>query len=115
MVFIENENEDKQKLERDIVFDYCKAHPNSALARIDEEIGVDVAVRMMDLFQGTVISFPSRNALRRSVIPMMIQRYLFAVKVDSDVFKERVKQLSKTYKLSKRAIIEMNKTGKYTR
>ncbi len=43
-MFIENENEDKQKLERDIVFDYCKAHPNSALARIDEEMGVGIWV-----------------------------------------------------------------------
>ena len=35
-VFMENKKE--EKLKRDIVFDYCKAHPNSALARIEEDI-----------------------------------------------------------------------------
>ena len=113
-MFIENEKE--EKLKRDIVFDYCKVRPNCALAIIEEELGVDVAVKILDLFRGKVISIPTRDALRRSTIPINIQKNLPVVlSKDSDLFKKVVKQLSQIYKLPKRAILEMNKTGKYTR
>lgn len=107
---------EKQKIERDIIFDYCEAHPTCALAKINNEIGMDIAIRMLDIFRGKIISFPTQNSLRRAVMPMVIRRYLFVVaRVDSNEFKKRLKQLSKTYKLPKRAILEMNETGKYTR
>ena len=110
------ENEKEQRLNRDIVKDYCKVQPTSALAIIEEEMGVDVAVKMVDLFMGTIISIPTREALKRAIMPMNIQRNLpVALSKDSDLFKKVVKQLSQIYKLPKRAIIEMNKTGKYTR
>lgn len=109
------ENEKEQKLKRDIVFDYCKARPNSALAKINEELGIDIAVKILDLFQGKSASFPTSDSLKRAVMPKLIQRHLFMVNPDSELFVKRVKQLSKLYKLSKRAIIEMNKKGIYTR
>ncbi len=112
----EKEKEEKQKIEQDIIFDYCEGHPTCALAKINNEIGMDIAIKMLDLFRGKIISFPTQNALRRAVMPMTIRRYLFVVeKADSEEFKKRVKQLSKTYRLPKRAILEMNKSGRYVR
>ena len=48
-MFIENEKEEKLKkdqklLKKDIVFDYCKVRPTSALAIIEEEMGVGIWV-----------------------------------------------------------------------
>ena len=107
--------EDERNIKKDIVFDYCGSHPTTALAVINGEIGVEVAIQMMNLFQGKMISFPTRNSLRRSVIPMTITRNLLVLKKDSNEFKIVVKQLSKAYGLPKRAIIQMNESGEYTR
>lgn len=115
---IENEEEREQKLEKlrqDIVKDYCKVRPTSALAIIEEEMGVDVAVKMIDLFQGTIISIPTQSALNRAIMPVLIRRALIPLKAKADLFKKGVRQLSKHYKLPKRAIIEMYETGIFTR
>ena len=101
--------------QRTVLTNYCLACPISLLAKISDGGGEELAIEMMVSFQGKIVAFPTRNALRRLMIPVKIQKNLFLLLVGSDEFKKRVKQLSKTYKLPKRAIMEMNKTGKYTR
>jgi hypothetical protein len=107
--------EDKEEMKKKILANYCKAKPGSKLAGLVKTLGIEVAIKLVDEFQGEVLSIPTRNALQRVALPMIIRNDLDEIPPKSKPFKMKVKNLSEFYKLSKRAIIEMNKTGLYTR
>jgi len=107
--------EDKEEIKKKILVNYCFAKPDSKFAKILDKLGIEDAVKLVDEFQGQVLSIPTRNALQRVALPEIIRDELGGLQPESDPFKMKVKSLSNFYKLSKRAITEMNKTGKYTR
>ncbi len=106
---------DKELLIRQIVIDYCRAKPNSTLAKIKEGVGFGAAVKMVDIFGGQTIAIPVQSSLKRSAKPMLIQEQLYGLNPNSSDFKEEVKKLAKIFKIPKRAVEEMNKTGVYKR
>ena len=107
--------EDKEEIKKKVVANYCSAKPDSKLALILDKLGIEVAIQLVDLFQGQALSLPSRSSLQRAALPLIIRDDLEGLEPESDQFKMKVKNLSNFYRLTKRAIIEMNKSGKYTR
>ena len=107
--------EDKEEIKKKILANYCFTKPDSKLALIVDKIGIEVAIQLVDLFQGRAVSLPSRSSLQRAALPLIIREDLDGLEPESKLFKSKVKSLSKFYKVTKKAIIEMNKSGKYTR
>lgn len=107
--------EDKEEIKKKVLVNYCFAKPDSKLALIAEKLGIEVAIQLVDLFQGQVVGLPSRSSLQRAALPLIIREDLYGLEPESDPFKMKVKSLSNFYRLTKRAIIEMNKKGIFTR
>ena len=108
-------NEDKEEIKKKILSGYCFAKPDTKFAQVVDKVGIEVGIKMVDEFWGQVVAIPTRNALQRGALPQIIRDDLEGLKPESDQFKMKVKNLSSFYRLTKRAIIEMNKTGKYSR
>lgn len=106
---------DKEEIKKKILANYCFAKPDSKLALILDRVGIEVAIQLVDLFQGQALSLPSRSSLQRAALPLIIREDLYGLKPESEIFESKVKNLSKFYKVTKSAIIAMNETGKYTR
>ena len=106
---------DKEEIKKKILANYCFAKPDSKLAVILDKVGIEVAIQLVDLFQGQTLSLPSRSSLQRAALPFIIREALYGLKPKSEIFESKVKSLSRFYKVTKKAIIEMNETGKYTR
>lgn len=106
---------DKEEIKKKVVANYCFAKPDSKLATIVDKLGIEVAIQLVDLFQGEALSLPSRSSLQRAALPLIIREDLYGLKSESELFKMKVKNLSRFYKVTKRAIIEMNKKGVFTR
>lgn len=107
--------EDKEEIKKKVLASYCSAKPDSKLALIVDKIGIEVAIQLVDLFQGQALSLPSRSSLQRAALPLIIREDLYGLAPESDLFKSKVTNLSKFYKVTKNAVIEMNKKGVYTR
>jgi len=108
-------NKDKEQLKKKILSAYCFQKPDSKFAQIVDKLGIEVAIKFVDEFFGEVLAIPTRNALKRAALPKIINDDLEGLKFESETFKNRVKNLSSFYGLSKRAILKMNETGKYSR
>ena len=106
---------DKEEIKKKVLANYCSAKPDSKLALILDKLGIEVAIQLVDLFQGQALSLPSRSSLQRAALPLIIREDLDGLKSESEPFKMKVKNLSKFYKVTKKAIIKMNETGKYQR
>lgn len=107
--------EDKEEMKKKILSAYCFQKPDSKFAQIVDKLGIEVAIKFVDEFFGEVLAIPTRNALKRAALPKIINDDLEGLKSESNQFKNRVKNLSAFYGLRKKAIIEMNETGKYSR
>lgn len=108
-------SEDKEEIKKKILSAYCFAKPDSKFAQVLEKLGLEVAVRLVDAFCGQLLVIPTKSALQRAALPKIISDDLEGLKPESDQFKMKIKNLSNFYRLTKRAILEMNKTGTYTR
>ncbi len=107
--------EDKKEFKKKILSAYCFAKPDTKFSRLIDRLGLEVGIKLVDEFYGQLITVPSKNSLQRSALPRIIRDELEGLTPNSTEFKMEIKNLAKFYKLSKRAILEMNKTGKYTR
>jgi len=107
--------EDKKEIKEKILSAYLVAKPDTKFSRLIRELGIGIGIALLDEFWGQVIVVPTRASLQRSALPQIIREELSESKIGSDQFKIRVKNLSRFYKLPKRAILEMNKKGKYSR
>lgn len=108
-------SEDKKEIKKEILSAYCFAKPDSKFAQVVDKVGIEVGIKFVDEFCGEVLAIPTRNALKRAALPKIINDDLEGLKSESNQFKNRVKNLSAFYGLRKKAIIEMNETGKYSR
>jgi len=108
-------NEDKEEIKKKILSGYCFAKPDSKFARVIDKLGIEVGITLVDEFWGQVIVVPSKKSLQRSALPKIIQNDLDGLKLESEEFKFKVKSLAHFYRLTKKAIIKMFETGKYTR
>lgn len=107
--------EDKKEIKKKILSAYCFAKPESKFARVLDKLGLEVAVQLVDEFCGQVLAIPTKSALKRGALPRIISNELEGLSSESDQFKMKLKNLSSFYRLTKRAILEMRETGKYTR
>ena len=107
--------DDKKEIKKEILSAYCFAKPDSKFAQVLDKLGLEAAIQLVDAFRGQLLAIPTRNALQRAALPKIIHDDLEGLEPESDQFKMKVKNLSSFYRLTKRAILEMNKTGKYTR
>ena len=108
-------NEDKEEIKKKILSAYCLTKPDAKFAQMVDKVGIEVGIKLVDEFWGQVIAIPTRNALQRGALPQIIRDELEGLKPETDPFKLKVKNLSSFYRLPKRAIQQMNKTGKYSR
>ena len=98
-----------------IVINYCRTKPMSNLGLIMKEAGVDAATKLVELFIGKTITVPTKKALLRTAMPLMIKYELYDLERNSVEWNEGVKFYSKLFRLPKRAIETMARTGKHTR
>lgn len=108
-------NEDKEEIKKKILSGYCFAKPNTKFAEVIDKLGIDVGIKLVDFFSEKVILVPSKKSLQRSALPKIIQNDLDGLKPKSEEFKFKVKSLASFYLLTKKAIIKMNDSGRYTR
>lgn len=107
--------EDKEEVKKKILSSYIFSKPNTQFSRVIDKLGIAVGIKLVDFFCGQVVVIPTKNSLQRSALPRIIRDELEGSKPESDQFKLKVKNLSNFYMLPRRAILMMNKTGKYTR
>ncbi len=107
--------EDKKEFKKKILSAYCFAKPDTQFSRLIDKLGLEAGIILVDEFCAQVIAVPSKNSLQRSALPRIIMDGLDGLKPNSNEFKMEIKNLAKFYQLSKRAILEMNESGKYTR
>jgi len=107
--------EDKEEVKKKILSAYYFAKPDTKFAQVIDKLGIDIGIKLVDEFWGQVIVIPTKNSLKRQALPQIIRDELEGLKPESDQFKLKVKNLSNFYMLPRRAILMMNKTGKYTR
>ena len=108
-------NENKEEIKKKILSAYCFAKPDTKFAQVVDKVGIAVGIKLVDEFSGRVLTIPTRNSLQRAALPKIISDELDGLKPEHEEFKRKVKSLSDFYRLPKRAILMMNKTGKYTR
>lgn len=96
---------------------YVELRPDSDLAKVIDFVGLLETVKYIERFAGKTVtlSFPSMRSLRRVVMPLVIQNILSQFETGSVEFNEAVKALGKEFGRTKRAIREMNQTGKHCR
>lgn len=107
--------ESEKAVKKTILDEYCRAKPGSVVAEIRIKLGDDLIIQLLDTFSGRLIYLPTRSSLKRATLPMLITERLRGLKPDSVPFKAQVGILSDVYKLTQKAIIKINKTGRYTR
>lgn len=107
--------EDKEEFKKQILEAYCFGKPSTIFAQLIRKLGIDMGIILVDEFVGKAISIPTRNSLKRAALPKTIKDELRGLEPNSNAFKLRVKNLSKFYGLRKKAILKMDKTGKYVR
>ncbi|MCK4825180.1 hypothetical protein KA005_56045, partial [bacterium] len=83
--------EDKEEIKKKILANYCSAKPDSKLALILDKVGIEVAIQLVDLFQGQALSLPSRSSLQRAALPLIIREDLYGLKSESEPFKSKIK------------------------
>lgn len=107
--------EDKKQIKEKILLAYLYAKPETRFSQVVKKLGVEMGIKLVDEFWGRVIVIPSRASLQRGALPQIVKDDLEGLKIDSDLFKKKVKDLASFYRLTKRAIMKMRKTGKYSR
>ena len=98
-----------------IVCEYVDKHRDSTLARIEGLVGLVGATKLWNEFMGETISLPAGKTVYRSVLPTLIRQELKGLRKGSKEFLVGVADLGKRFERSKRAILEMYKTGEHTR
>jgi len=107
--------EDKKEIKQKILEAYLVAKPDTQFSRLIKELGIEAGIKLVDEFWGQIIVVPSNASLQRGALPQLIRDDLVGLKLNSDLFKKTVKDFANFYKLPKRAILEMNENGRYTR
>lgn len=102
-------------LKKGILESYCRVKPSSIVEELRMKLGDDVTIQLLDYFSGRAIYLPEKSSLRRAVQPMLIRQELKGFESGSDLFKIKVKNLSKYYKLTQKAVIKINKRGIFAR
>lgn len=107
--------ESEKVIKKKILECYCYAKRGSIVEEIREKLGDDLIIRLLDDFSGRLIYMPNKSSLRRAALPMLIRAELQGLEPGSDEFKTKVKVLAEFYKITQKAVKQINKTGKYTR
>lgn len=107
--------ESEKVIKKKILECYCHAKRGSIVEEIREKLGDDLIIRLLDDFSGRLIYMPNKSSLRRAALPMLIIEELRGLEPGSSEFKAKVKILSEYYKLTQKAIKQINKKGLYTR
>ena len=107
--------ESEKILKKRILDEYCQAKRGSIVAEIRLRLGDDLIIQLLDNFSGRQIYLPEKSSMRRAVLPMLIKDRLRGLKPGSGVFKAEVSILSDIYKLTQKAIKQINRKGSYTR
>lgn len=98
-----------------ILENYCRVKPHSIVAEVQQKLGDDVIIKLLNNFSGRLIYLPSKSSLKRAALPMLVKAELKGLVPGSDLFKAKVKILSKFYKLTQKAIKQINRKGIFLR
>jgi len=107
--------ESEKAIKKKILENFCQTKHGSVLAELREKLGDDVTIKIVDNFSGRLLFIPNKSSLRRATMPMLIIEELRGLEPDSDLFKIKVKNLSEYYKMTQKAIKQMNQKGVYSR
>jgi len=107
--------ENEKAIKTKILENYCQAKPGSIVAEIRTKLEDDVVIQLLDTFSGRLIYLPNKSSLKRAALPWLIKERLRGLKPGSGVFIAQVGMLSKYYKMTKKAIMKINKEGIYSR
>ena len=108
-------NEREKAIKQKILDEYCQAKPGSIVAEIRTKLGDDLTIALLDNFSGRLFFIPNKSSLRRSALPMLIEQELKGVEPNSPKFKAKIKVLAEYYKLTQKAIKQINRKGVYSR
>ena len=107
--------ESEKDIRQKILDEYCQSKRGSIVEQIQEKLGDDATIKLLDDFSGRLLYLPNKSSLRRAALPMLIRRDLQGLEPGSDKFKARVKNMSDFYKLTQKAVIKINKKGIFLR
>lgn len=107
--------EKHKEIKKKILENYCQAKRSSIVAELRVRLGDDVIIQLLDNFSGRLIYLPEKSSLRRAALPMLVKAELKGLVSGSDLFKEKVRELAKFYKLTQKAITKINKKGIFVR
>lgn len=74
-------------------------------------LGIHHVVKLIEKFGGETLNIPSPKALERSYMPIFLREHLARKKPKNK--KRMIKSFSKIYKISKKRIEQMIKSGNY--
>lgn len=94
---------------------YCQAKRDSIVEEIRVKLGDDLIIKLIDDFSGRLIYIPNKSSLRRASLPMLVRSELRGVEPNSSEFKAKVKTLAEYYKLTQKAVKQINRKGIFTR